>query len=1189
MKTAGLKKTFAVVKEGEKEPKHIVALNKSLPAVISDPISGLLQLDRTLRFLDGTELEVKRTCNIAVGNLSISARDRVKLKKQFDLLAENLEETRERCIQNEENGHKILRDCFANSNKICLEIADIAAAGQRYSPFSTATSKRRTALAGIEKYFSDLGHLSWQLKRHHYTYSASFAFDDHARATVDALALAAPGFIRGRTGSEFVSSTDVGFGVKTALLHKGADIGPAANFRYQKRDRKFIDEDCDWVATETTESTARVGMFFKFGKLFKGKGHDEKTSHIVNVSASARASITTGSYYDHFDPLSSTKASLQRISDGRFWSLVCRSGDANAVSNRAFAKAGRVRNGVAKWVFGALYTPLVGLPNVNQKKINKGAWNGAKIMELAGRLGDTLPPPYRGPQENSIAALVKGAYAPITAIDIAEADECNATCTGQVTPTIYNPLQKISPLPSPFNKETGKSNKSIFRRTGAVEATAGITSLDYAHPQLGQARATAVAAAAAEYSANRIGFRRAKASHEALDPAYNKDIETSYRILRKLETRYHGTAKLHTYQRIASMLNEKVSDWKHDPHVQAALQMDNAERALKQIKDTYARFADIASMRKALMDPRYRKSIPDRGAQADAEFDGFARNLFGIDKFANREQREFLTAIRNDPEKFMCEGYDALSISLGKIGIHLFDAKKQVNECCHGNSLGKNHLWNDMQQLDVQFSSVRRMFNGVFMPISEETLYRAASVTTTSDSVNTTMTGTLDASAGMWTSPAQYFPGNSHDPTSPVHGHAPLHRGWVSMANGIGVGGNASFTRRSAEFHPNPLRCGVYSLKRFGLRGSGLAALLVGGGIDRWYKKFLPKCSAQGAAVPDGEIKKLSMHTLLIAQRMGLGEYSKELGVDYSTRTPKPVGRFEYEASSQYVRISAKESIGETFTAAGMTGISPVVVSGSVGASQSVTDIVLETMGPCPAYHMLQFSRMKTLLNECQTDAAKKRDANSGHVKGVNFETLSDLNYTKMRNMLAPEKLQDYVAGSAVDRSYMVNKYFGSEETILGFMDKFLRYSETRRPVDSDRPVNFAGPRTEFHRFDDDESYFNIIKNVRDSEKYAPGSLINSKTEYAQTRENFEKATSRDARPEIDIQAVKAAMTAMRNAFDGRTDVTAEERARYLLGGTDSPHGKTIFDAYIKVVSGYTEVHNAVKPTCTYRMHLAGE
>lgn len=409
------------------------------------------------------------------------------------------------------------------------------------------------------------------------------------------------------------------------------------------------------------------------------------------------------------------------------------------------------------------------------------------------------------------------------------------------------------------------------------------------------------------------------------------------------------------------------------------------------------------------------------------------------------------------------------------------------------------------------------------------------------------------------------------------------------MANGIAVGGNASFSRRTADLHPNPLRCGVYGLKRFGLRGSGLAALLVGGGIDHWYKKFLPTCSAQGAAVPDGEIKKLSKQTLFIAQRMGLGEYSKELGVDYSTRTPKSVGKFEYEASSQYVRISAKEAISQNFTAAGMVGISPVAAYGSVGASQSVTDVVLETMGACPAYHMLQFSQMKGLLSACMTKEPQSHGVKSRRSKSVDYNALSNVDYTKMCNMLAPETLGDYVAGSGIDRRYMLNKYFGSEETILGFMDKYLRYTETSRPIDSEHPVSFDGPRTEFHRFDDDESYFNIIKNVGDSEKYAPGSLVSSKDQHAQTLDGFQKPTSRDARPKIDTAAVRAAMIAMRAAFDGRTDVTPEERARYFLGGTGSSPGKTIFEAYIKVVSTYTNIHNAVKPTCTYRMHLADE
>ena len=1151
------------------------------PAVITDAGTGLLRKDRTLKFLDGLELELIDVCAKARRDREITPGDRAKLLKQFDALKKALEKTKASCKAGEENGHKVLRDYFAETNAICKKIVTITEKAQP-APRFIGMEKHDSALPKLNIYFNDLAQLSVELKRFHHTHNVSFAIEDHARATVDAMAKAAPGLILARTGSDLTTSKEICFGLKQLKLHGLADIGCAGNLRYQRGNKWYIDDDMEFVVLNTQRTQLDGGAYFKFGKLIRhGEG-----SHMFNLGLTGRVSHTTGSYYDHTEPLSAVKASLQRTSDSNYWSLLCRSADPAVLSNRIFAAAGRIRNGFANNVFGAIYTPVVGMPNLNQRKLNKGAYNNAKVMELGNRFGGALPAPRGGALESKIAALVLGAYAPVVSLEMDEDRLCKADKDGIVAPSIYNPLIKTSPLPSPFNRKSGKSNRSISRKTIGFDAVASVTSLDYADSQPGQMRAGASASLGGEYSWNTINFQRVKSAHEQLDPAYNKDIGTSHRLLRQLATTHHGEPKLHTFNAIEHMLGDKVWEWRDDVQVASARRLENAENALAHVDGIYRRFIDVASQQAALQDKVYRKGLPDFGRKADADFDALVKDLFGIGKFANSTQRRFVQSLRENPEKFMCEGYDALSITLGKVGVHLFETKKQVNLRCDENHPGAEALWKDMQELDVKFTSVRRLMDGIFLPISQEKLFRSSSIISTADSINTTSNNSTEFFAGMWNSPAQYLPDNASDPTSPTRvGAKP---GWVSIARNASVGGKAVTGTRNADAHPNPVRCGSYRLSSFSVKGGGLAALLVGGGMRAWFKQCEPKFTAGGADAPKAPAQSALCQIFKTAARMGMGSYTNEIIVDTGTRTPKSVGKFKYETSSQYIRLSTKKTMEVGATVAIPTPIL-MTIGASLGVSQAVADVVVETMGPCPAYHILQFPKMKGMLDECRYDTAKAADKKTGQTgKGANLSTLEDVDFKKLRNLLIPKTTSDYVRCRTVDREYILNKYFGTDEAIIGFLEKFMRYSQTRREVGKD-PVEFDGPRTEFHRFDDDPSFFNIAQTMGESNKYAPGSLLNTSTGYAKTREQFRKGASNDGRPTLgdNAAAVQKAIDAVKLLLLQIKDATPEQRAEIFLGGSETSPGRFLFQTYIMVVSGYQIFHNAIKPTCTYREEVA--
>ena len=167
----------------------------------------------------------------------------------------------------------------------------------------------------------------------------------------------------------------------------------------------------------------------------------------------------------------------------------------------------------------------------------------------------------------------------------------------------------------------------------------------------------------------------------------------------------------------------------------------------------------------------------------------------------------------------------------------------------------------------------------------------------------------------------------------------------------------------------------------------------------------------------------------------------------------------------------------------------------------------------------------------------------------------------------------------------MLHKYFGSSETIIGTMEKFLSYSKTSRGFEAG-PRRPTGVPNEFHRFDNDNGLWDTIRCMGTSELLAPG---NSSDRHGNPREQFgidaaEGTVALDPRPRL-TPAEQRAIQASRRYFRLNPDMGSAERMAYFLG-PDSVQGRTAFNAYCKVMAAYERINNAAKANVGYKYEV---
>jgi hypothetical protein len=1104
------------------------------------------------------------------------------------------------------------RNCFSDisrrSEAILCTFSTMAKRG-------STGEQRDEPVAELARYFANFQEYTNELKRTHFTAASTHKLTAYVKHEIANLEKFVPGLARQRTGSELKTAASLGFGMRAGFLSKLFRIGPAIDLKMLLQKRMVTDEDGDSTIFQTFNRTLSCAFQAIFRPFKDGKGDspDGGKGSGLNFLARFQYHHTKGNYHNHKTIDDTFRTVLKRQHSGGF-NLLYRSGDSNCRAAKFARGLQKSANFILGSFAGVKYLPTPGAPNVNEKKLLKGSHNAIRLEELAQRLTTRLPHPFETDESKTLHAITQRAYPPI---DLVLSDTTmRANDPGEVEDIVFSSVNAHSPLPTPGNRNCIKEGNSIRQHGFEFEGSASLTLNQVNGASSAQLRPQIEVGLKYEYLRSNTGFLRLKPAHSLLDPAYCVGIGPARALLTKLEEKYRDTPKWNACKNV--MLNIRATPCKSYGSGALKNSFDRVKDEIQSLRQDYLALTKLASIAKSCSDKKYLKSLPSETSQNYTDRrNAFVQRVFNIDPdTCNPNEIKFLKILNSDPNRFITESYDALSIAFGAVSIKISEFKKAAAELEPFGQERKD-LCNAMTLTDMDYVSLKNVMDGVFLPIDPEVLCRSGALKATSASVNTTHTTTGKGKASLTTVPTDYVPGEINQfPTPP---HDPFSAGYAQIrpdADYIGRSIQGSRITRYATDHPSILRDGVFSMTRRETTGIGFAA---------FSDESLAKSAAKAAAEMKrkGRISAEDQEAINVDSSMSAkntkwmnqavnnvftaGIIGKTNGLESWTcqRQPSPdeARGYGYRKYIQFCRTVVKSgaTIGGTVVAPVVTvGAATLAASASARYSETMGDVVHETMGNCPAYQILQFRQMHAVLNMAQKTEFAAADKKAGHrgklVDASDMDT--QCNFAKVRALLAPEasaENQPLDRGNEADANYLPHKWFGEPDTILDVMDEYVVYQKGRRKIGDATPrhqyinaeTNEIEPRSLFDQLDDSEEMWRVISAKALSKKTAAGSFAATATSRARSAERHWDNIPLDPRPKLGPE-VEDAILAVRKHFDDHKAMTAKQRMEYFFADARDPMppGRVVFSAYSKIMKAYGELNEDAKNAFRYKTEV---
>ena len=1096
------------------------------------------------------------------------------------------------------NAHREVRDCFKAINLLCAAARRQLPAGE-WSVQSEADNTEPRRVAG--RLLDDLELLSNELKRHHYTRAVHADVQAYTEDTVRLLGQAQPGQAFKRPGSEIRRSSEVRFGARASKFALVGAVGPAVSVHLQKEKVVSVDDDLDVVEARSKGFKAKAGVQAKFGKLFTPAG---KGGHVASLFFNLTGYRSWASYVQYDNVSDQTKAAVVRNGDRtRKW--LHRSGDTDSAGAKyRQAKNKTVR--VLRMLTGRTRVePGYAMPLVFQQKSEKGAYNAGAINELSSRVANSLAmltghPPDHGAVD--LGALAAQAYPSVPALfnQARQATVPTISRTGRSTmgrmeaaadlPTFFNPVTDIHPL----GTLSGAAGALSQRKSGlGVEGGAVFTSTDFADQGHNKGRFHAQAHGSVEYLTNAIDFQRLRPAHTLLDPGYNRSLARSRVVLDSLEAVYRERPKLHLHRHTEAVIAQDVKKF-HAAELQCAQGIDNQLEALTAMRTRYLKLTELAGFYNTVArDKRYRKTVPaDVMKKFDDDLEQFIEETFGLTKATVGAHAAFRDKLFADPAFFMIEAYDAISIAFGSIGMQAYQTKAALQQDIRTSPASREILFNGVAAVDDSFSELCNILDQVHLPINPERLMRSGGIEMVSLAASKSWKCDLNAAVGFAESPLQNLSGNAGDPTANVEGVTRTRpRGNVAAAT-MGAGVTGTLLWKDVRVHGNTVRTGTFRQIKLNIQGVGLCAPAIEAAvIDGINRKKGSKKGNRSDAPPDAAHPALDKSTAdfiastwTLLARSEMSAYDVEGECVWNHRRPPKTNGDTYERALQNVRFIRRRTVRNDIDLGVPLALSGVPLAITVHAgytcSASTANVELELMGPCPSYNILMFPAMRQALSMSLRDGINTLHSSKPLAPQYDF--------AKLRAVFRPEPgqaLAETAGDGDFDAEYMLHKYFGSPETIVGTMEKFLTYSKNSRKFQGE-PRRASGPLNEFHRFDNDTGLWDTVCRMGSAERLAPGSAPDR---YGNTREPFgstaaDPAPVLDPRPRMTLQEQRA-IQASRRYFRMNPDMSSAERMAYFVG-SDSPHGQVAFNAYCRVIAAFERINSAAKSNVGYKYEV---
>ena len=1079
------------------------------------------------------------------------------IRESLDLLIDKLEEGPTSGI------HRAARDTFAQIKSICEKAA---ARFPRSCASKVETARDLQNLAGDERtyrFLKTFGTLSNELKRHHFTRAANEELFEYAAERVKEKTRINPGFIDHRVGSEQKTINDLSVGAKIGAIGSLGMMGKGifGQIKCSFEKRSFIDDDTDPVQTNTWSLGLRVGI----GSVTNKKQNRFKLiTKVLTFGLVGKAGVTLGEYFDFKNPIDFEKTKLLR--KGQKWCYLRQSGDTQSrgANLNQFLAYAKYRVNTVVRCGGQLQAAPLRKPNVSEKKLLKGSNNGHSIVNLTRNLHDLNPIGHT----SSIESHAKAAYG-VPGIEL-DMDDMFVAAEHPIKPHV---LIGMSPLPAPGG---GEGISSIRRAAFGFEAAVNFKmGTNIAHNK-GIGQLSANGSASCEYGFNNTILGRQRAAHVHLDTNYNCDINKSRSLIEDLKKNCEGNPKIYFSEKVIATLPVPKDDAPRHEYIQ---KFPSIQSALDETTKRYLQLSKISSLKRSLQDPKYRRRQLDSDKSAHNKLeDDFIAEVFGVTGQSLNPDAKFYKKLKSNPDFFMIQAYDSLSITLGRLGVEIYGAKENTYAIEKSKGIYSNETKRLREKTDHSYNYLKTVMDNILLPIDREKLLKGGRFEAKADSRNNTFTATLDASANIGVPPMQQIPYNQSDPTSPPKKHPDEnHFDGKSLRYGLntafaGIGMKYEEMRRWATKHPNFLRIGNFTqrriiLKASGLLGSSLEYLqtsdLANSGKDRSLKsKFCRRRVTNNCG------KKLPAPGVVDAiSRIGRTGIMDQVGEsDFQLGWRTPVARenqknFTYEKCLQWTRyaVSQSEAVGATFGVPLHALGYPITPSASFLRTKSNRSVNIEIIGDCPAHHLLVLPQLTRFLNV----------KNRGEGVLTEEERLDSIKKKFMSEDNDP-------FGNA---AYMRNRYFSNPEGLMGVLEKFVKYDNSDRPElgsDDIRPHKQGYVRTEFDRFDDDADTRKLMKSMVSAKKFSPGS------DYSSIDSNQEEIT--DPRPRltyIEGEAIRQCREFFNRCKRENRVLSVKDIMEYFLAGGSTPGGSA-FNAYLKIMNAYDGINDAVKSRVTY-------
>ena len=202
-------------------------------------------------------------------------------------------------------------------------------------------------------------------------------------------------------------------------------------------------------------------------------------------------------------------------------------------------------------------------------------------------------------------------------------------------------------------------------------------------------------------------------AHTRLDVRNLRSLETQAHLVENMQTNWGGRPVLHAFEQTAAALGRNLDG--KDMHGRAMQTFVNCKSQAESLRTRYVAFAADASQLLA----NRTGSGASATLAASAPLTRIAESIWPTLRFDSAaEQSAWVERTLRNPEPFIAQSYDALSMAFGRVSVGISHAKNAVRETGRDKSPEERaSIMQSMRATDVAFVATEEAFDRIDIPI----------------------------------------------------------------------------------------------------------------------------------------------------------------------------------------------------------------------------------------------------------------------------------------------------------------------------------------------------------------------------------------------------------------------------------------------------------------------------------------